>query len=170
MFGDPILESKNLKISSLLSDFCDLKAGDFTSAKDISESETEETPYPCFGGNGIRGYVDNYTKEGIFPIIGRQGALCGNVNLSFGKFRNTEHAVLVTPKNQMNTVWLFKKLELLNLNRLSIGVAQPGLSVGNLNKIPFTVPSIEEQNKYAEIYKQLDKSKFIYLKTWIKWA
>lgn len=159
LFGDPILESNNLKISSLLSDFCDLKAGDFTPAKDISEKEDNDHPYPCFGGNGIRGYVDNFTKEGTFPIIGRQGALCGNVNLSFGRFRNTEHAVLVTPKIQMNTVWLFKKLELLNLNRLCIGAAQPGLSVGKLNKIPFTVPPVDEQNKYADILKNIDKLK-----------
>ena len=42
--------------------------------------------YPCFGGNGIRGYVDTYIAEGVYPIIGRVGALCGNIQLSQGKF------------------------------------------------------------------------------------
>ena len=42
--------------------------------------------FPVFGGNGIRGYTDSFTHEGQFPLVGRQGALCGCVNFAAGKF------------------------------------------------------------------------------------
>jgi type I restriction enzyme S subunit len=57
-----------------------LQAGKFVQANDIhSESHNR---YPCYGGNGLRGYVDEYNRDGEYQLIGRQGALCGNRNLS----------------------------------------------------------------------------------------
>lgn len=65
--------------------------------KNIQASEIKETIFEgaflCYGGNGIRGYVGRYNREGDYPIIGRQGALCGNINRASGKFYATEHAV-----------------------------------------------------------------------------
>ncbi len=158
MFGDPIINSLKLPCKTL-STLCDLKAGIFTSASEIHEFQSAENPYPCYGGNGIRGFVDNYTQEGKFPIIGRQGALCGNVQLASGKFRNTEHAVIVKPKVNLNVIWLYEALILENLNRLHTGAAQPGLAVNTLNQINIPVPSIIEQDKYEHLFIQLDKSK-----------
>ncbi len=143
MFGDPITQ-EHVKDSDIvqLGEVCKLQAGIFTKAKTIHVHADEVNCYPCYGGNGIRGYVDNYTHEGTYPIIGRQGALCGNVQLSKGKFRNTEHAVLVTPKVEMETQWLFELLNLLDLYRYHTGAAQPGLSVGTLNKIQIKLPKL----------------------------
>ena len=159
LFGDPIVNSLKLPCKKL-SALCDLKAGIFTSASEIHEFQSAKNPYPCYGGNGIRGFVDNYTQEGKFPIIGRQGALCGNVQLATGKFRNTEHAVVVKPKVNLNVIWLYEALILENLNRLHTGAAQPGLSVNTLNQINIPVPSIIEQDKYEHLFIQLDKSKY----------
>ena len=60
---------------------CTMAAG---KAKPTDQIMTEpfEGCYPCFGGNGIRGYVDEYNQDGIFSIVGRQGALCGNINIA----------------------------------------------------------------------------------------
>ena len=69
-----------------------LQAGKNISANQIAEN-VEEGLYPCFGGNGVRGYVPLFNREGYYPIIGRQGALCGNINLANGQFYATEHAV-----------------------------------------------------------------------------
>lgn len=65
-------------------------------SSDQIKSEPFDGCYPCFGGNGIRGYVDEYNQEGTFSIVGRQGALCGNINIASGKFYATEHAVVTT--------------------------------------------------------------------------
>ena len=86
LFGNPVINSKNLRTMAL-KDVLRLKAGDFTAASDISDKLTETNKYPCFGGNGIRGYVTEYNQEGEYSLIGRQGALSGNVQFAKGKFR-----------------------------------------------------------------------------------
>ena len=132
-----------------LGEVCLLKAGKFVSANDISP-EYNKGLYPCFGGNGIRGYVADYTHDGEFPLIGRQGALCGNVNLASGKFHATEHAVVVQPKTEMNVHWLYYALNAMNLGQYATGAAQPGLAVSKLETLSIEIPNISEQNKIAQ--------------------
>lgn len=157
-FGNPILGEKDEQLPRL-GEVCMLKAGLFVRADDI-QSEFGEGLYPCFGGNGLRGYVSDYTHDGDFPIIGRQGALCGNVQYATGKFHATEHAVVVTPQDSIDSYWLYHLLVLLKLNRYATGAAQPGLSVGNLEKIHIQVPELVAQEHFSDFAHQSDKSKF----------
>ena len=160
MFGDPVINSKNLRTMAL-KDVLRLKAGDFTAASDISDKLTETNKYPCFGGNGIRGYVTEYNQEGEYSLIGRQGALSGNVQFAKGKFRNTEHALLVIPMVEMNDIWLNQLLINLDLKRYQTGAAQPGLSVKNLQEISIIMVPITEQNQFAGFVNQVNKSKLV---------
>ena len=57
-----------------------MHAGKNIVASEISSNADETYRYKCIGGNGLRGYVQQFNTEGSFPIIGRQGALCGNIN------------------------------------------------------------------------------------------
>lgn len=143
-----------------LGDAYDLKAGKNIKAKEIYEKKDVHHPYPCYGGNGIRGYVQSFNREGLHPIIGRQGALCGNVNMADGEFYATEHAVVVTDKIPSNAVWTYYYLTYLNLNQYATSTAQPGLAVSNLNKIWIILPPLEVQQKVAEklvsLYKKED--------------
>lgn len=129
-----------------LGDICNMKAGKFVSASDIN-NENVEGYFPCYGGNGLRGFVNSFTHIGKYSLIGRQGALCGNVHLIEGQFHATEHALVVTPISNIDEVWLFHKLTSLELINYSKGVAQPGLSVMNLNPILLDVPPVEEQQQ-----------------------
>ena len=164
LFGDPISNSKNLETKSL-NEIMILKAGDFTAASAISDTLTETHRYPCYGGNGIRGFVAEYNQEGEYSLIGRQGALSGNVQYAKGRFKNTEHALLVTPKIQMNSIWLNQLLRNLELKRFQTGAAQPGLSVKNLQDIPIITVSIEKQNRFADFVAKIDKSKAVIQKS-----
>lgn len=75
-----------------LGDLCvEFRSGEFISASDI----TETGEYPVFGGNGLRGFTDRFNHDGEYTLIGRQGALCGNVNFAVGKSYFTEHAIAV---------------------------------------------------------------------------
>ena len=158
MFGDPITNSRNLDTSSLKNTLI-LKAGDFTEASNIFEEYSASHPYPCYGGNGIRGFVSSYNQDGEYSLIGRQGALSGNVQFATGKFKNTEHALLVTPSIQMNSIWLNQLLINLDLKRYQTGAAQPGISVKNLQEIQIIMVPIAEQNRFSNFVQQVDKSK-----------
>ena len=157
MFGNPILHEKDDSLSRL-GDICLLKAGKFVKADDIKETQADGM-YPCYGGNGLRGYVPDYNQEGDCPLIGRQGALCGNVQYATGRFHATEHAVVVTPKIEMNRYWLYHLLVMLELNRYASGAAQPGLAVNKLEDIRISVPHITDQNLFSAFAEQSDKSK-----------
>lgn len=158
MFGDPILNKKGWE-TKLLGEVCEMKAGKNIKAADIYPENIGKL-YPCYGGNGVRGYVKEYSHDGNIPLIGRQGALCGNVKYAQGKFYATEHAVVTQPKIEMNSYWLYFILEQLYLNRLSTGAAQPGLTVGKLNEVELPIAPIELQNKFEEFALQVDKLKF----------
>ena len=135
---------------------CILKSGKFVSANSIQERFSEGL-YPCYGGNGIRGYVADYSHEGTFPIIGRQGALCGNVNYATGKFRATEHAVVVQPKGEIDTRWLYYKLISMDLGQYATGAAQPGLAVSKIEQLPVSIPELSVQQQTARIFDLLEK-------------
>ena len=158
MFGDPIINSKRLE-TNILKDVFILKAGDFTAASDIAVEQSETNSYPCYGGNGIRGYVAEYNQEGEYSIVGRQGALSGNVQFASGKFKNTEHALLVIPIVEMNNTWINHLLLNLDLKRYQTGAAQPGLSVKNLQEIQIISVPIDKQNQFADFVHQVNKSK-----------
>lgn len=133
---------------STLGDFFNLQAGKFIQAFDIHE-KSSQYPYPCYGGNGIRGFVSSYNRDGSFPVIGRQGALCGNINYASGKFYATEHAVVVESYGGTNVDWARYLLEGLNLNQYATATAQPGLSVKTINEVLIPIPPAKEQTRIA---------------------
>ena len=147
------------KIGMILS----LQAGKNISAKDISPEKIEKKVYPCFGGNGIRGYVEHCSHKGEYPIIGRQGALCGNLNWACGDFYATEHAVVVTCPDGVHKKWAFYCLHDMNLNQYATSVAQPGLAVGTINQVPIALPPSHEQQRIVDrieyLFAKLDEAK-----------
>ena len=134
-----------------LGDTCVLKAGKAISAVEISQNVNDDYIYPCYGGNGLRGYVKNYNQDGEHPIIGRQGALCGNVCYACNKFYATEHAVVVSPSALYNEKFLFYLLDFAKLEQYKTAGAQPGLSVARLEKVILPVPPLEQQKRIVDI-------------------
>ncbi len=129
-----------------LKDIFFMQAGKTISSSKIFEIRANENPYPCFGGNGLRGYVSNYNKEGSYPIIGRQGALCGCINIATGKFYATEHAVVVDCFDICNYQWASWFLIALNLNQYATATAQPGLAVNKIETVLIPLPPLAVQN------------------------
>lgn len=139
-----------------LGDVFDMGAGTHISASVISDTPNETQCYPCFGGNGIRGYVDKFTHNNDAVFIGRQGALCGNVHRTSGKFYATEHAVVVTPKIKVDMAWAFHKLTQMDLNQFKTKSAQPGLAVVRIKELTFTLPPLSEQHRIVSILDKFD--------------
>lgn len=140
-----------------LGDFCQMQAGKFVKASNIHSVQDEKYKYPCYGGNGFRGYTDTMTNEGTYTLIGRQGALCGNINVATGQFHATEHAVVVYPKEDIvDSKWLRYTLQKMNLNQYATGVAQPGLSVQRILQLTTEVPSLEVQKQIVKEIKKFE--------------
>ena len=128
-----------------LKTICDMKSGEGITAESI-EAAGE---YPVYGGNGLRGYASSYTHDGAFALIGRQGALCGNVHITRGQFWASEHAVVAALDVGHEIDWFGAILTAMNLNQYSIAAAQPGLAVERILNLYLPVPHLQEQKNIA---------------------
>ena len=133
-------ELKRLKALS------EMKSGESITSMSIRD----RGPYPVFGGNGIRGYTSGFTHEGVHLLIGRQGALCGNVHVARGRFWASEHAVVVSPEQPNIVEWFGALLEAMDLNQYSVAAAQPGLAVERLRDLQIPVPPGAEKQAIAD--------------------
>ena len=155
-----ILSGKSKEFSSAsswmqktLGDLC----SEFRSGRNISSSLIHETgDYPVYGGNGIRGYCDRYSHEGEYVVIGRQGALCGNVRIIQGQNYLSEHAIAVRANADNDTGFLLYLLDFMKLGQYSDQGAQPGLAVNKLLRLKCTVPDKNAQSKIASFLSRLD--------------
>ena len=131
---------------------------EFRSGRNISASLIHETgDYPVYGGNGIRGYCDHYSHEGEYVVVGRQGALCGNVRLIQGQNYLSEHAIAVRANEKNDTKFLLYLLDFMNLGQYSDQGAQPGLAVNKLLRLKCTVPEKKTQSKISSFLLTYDK-------------
>ncbi len=137
------------KLGELCAEF---KSGEFIKATEIKETGA----FPVYGGNGLRGYADGYNHDGEYALIGRQGALCGNLNYSSGKAYFTEHAITVSANRNNDTKFLFYLLDLMNLGQYSGQSAQPGLAVGKLIELEAMIPRQTEQLRIGDFFWHLD--------------
>ena len=132
-----------------IKDIVALNSGDSITSDSIALSGN----YPVFGGNGLRGFTTSYTHDGCYVLIGRQGALCGNIHYAEGKFWASEHAVVAATLTKHDTFWLGELLRVMNLNQYSNAAAQPGLAVEKIKFLRLPVPSYEEQCRIASFIK-----------------
>ena len=139
-----------------LGEIFEMRAGTHIKAVEISDVPTEEKLYPCYGGNGLRGYVSSYNYDQSVILVGRQGALCGNVHRAEGKIYATEHAVVVTPKVPVDMSWAFHKLTEMDLNQYKTRSAQPGLAVGRVKQVEAQYVPVDDQRRDGEVLDKLD--------------
>ena len=150
-YREQLLSCHDTSNRKMMCELFDMKAGKFISASQISNVKTDVFQYPCYGGNGLRGYVAKNNKDGEYVLVGRQGALCGNVCYVNESFYATEHAVVVADKGCCIPRYTFHLLTFADLNQYKTSGAQPGLSVSRLEKIELYVPSLKRQQEIVEI-------------------
>lgn len=125
---------------------CSMQSGKNLTSEQISTNGK----YTVYGGNGQRGYYNEYNRDGEYLLVGRQGALCGNVHKVSGQFWATEHAVVTENTKRADLNFLYYLLVGMNLNQYSSDTAaQPGLSVGNILNVKTCLPPLKEQKQIA---------------------
>jgi type I restriction enzyme M protein len=136
-----------------IADIFTTTAGKVLSKKHIKQ----EGKYPVYGANGIIGYYDEYSLDGENILIGRVGALCGNIHYVKGNVWLTNNSFSVTLKENVNVYlpYLSHVLRNLELNRLARGVAQPSVSYQMLKDVSFSLPTYEQQIELSECFEKI---------------
>jgi len=120
-----------------------LKSGDGLTSKNM----IPDGKYPVYGGNGISGYFNSFNISENTVIIGRVGALCGNVRHIKNKIWLTDNAFkIVDYKIKFDNDFLTYLLNHKNLRSFARQTAQPVISNSSLSQVPLSFPkSLSEQ-------------------------
>ncbi len=132
-----------------LEDCFKLKSGDGLTSKNMSE----DGMFPVFGGNGIAGLHNDFNLSGSNVIIGRVGALCGNVRHMNEKIWLTDNAFkIVDFKYDFDHSFLNYLLNFKNLREYARQAAQPVISNSSLKDVILEFPkSLPEQQRIVAI-------------------
>lgn len=134
---------------------CGMQSGNNLTSLEISSENDGGKIFPVYGGNGQRGYYSDFTNEGNYCLVGRQGALAGNIHFVSGKFWATDHAIVVYEHTHTYSKYLYYLLKAMNLNQYAFETsAQPGLSVEKILQLETIHCPKGEQSQIADF---LDK-------------
>lgn len=136
-----------------LGDCFKLKSGDGLTSKMMSKNGA----YPVFGGNGIVGLHHSFNLPENNIIIGRVGALCGNVRHIQEKIWLTDNAFkIVDFKYEFDYAFLTYLLNFKNLREYAKQAAQPVISNSSLKNVSLEFPKLLPEQK--RIVATLDKA------------
>ncbi len=135
-----------------------IKSGDGITNSEIKDCGTFEV----YGGNGLIGFCEKYNIEGKKIIIGRVGALCGNVRYTDTKKFISDNALILTCRENNFSYYMSILLEAANLNSLNTSNAQPLITGTKVLNISIPIPSLFEQqeiiNYIQENIQKIDKT------------
>lgn len=122
-----------------------LKSGENLTSKQMSDDGL----YPVFGGNGIAGKHDSFNLSGDNVIIGRVGALCGNVRHIREKIWLTDNAFKVVDMQYVfDNAFLTYLLNNKDLRSYARQAAQPVISNSSLKDVLLKFPKdVKEQSR-----------------------
>lgn len=135
-----------------LGDIMNIKSGDNITASSFVAGGS----YPVYGGNGERGCYSLYNLDGRYILIGRVGALCGNIHLTNGKIWASEHCLICYPLSSYSEYFVGAILNRMNLIQYSNASAQPVIAANKLNEIQISLPSLPEQRAIASVLSSMD--------------
>lgn len=104
--------------------------------------------FPYYGANGIIGYMDEYTHDGKYLVVGQDGYI-GNHFVVDGKFWGSNHNWVLKLKNNYNYHYVKFVLDVLDYSYLITGGVIPKLTKSSLQSILIPIPPIEKQNEIA---------------------
>lgn len=121
-------------------------SGDSIASNEIKSSGR----YQVFGGNGFMGYSEIYNIESDRLIIGRVGALCGNIRYTNDKKFITDNALILELNKNVSYIFMQYLLTTANLNRLNTSSAQPLITGTNVLSLSIVIPNEKEQQSIVD--------------------
>ena len=143
--------------SAKLGDLFEISASGDISKDRVSNVKTNTFKYPVYSNslidNGLFGYTDTYKIDGnTITVTGR-----GDIGFAIPRFEKYYPIVrlLVLKSNNMNNVFFANLINYTKIIIESTGV--PQLTAPQLKSVLVKYPSIEEQNRIANLFTSLDK-------------
>ncbi len=129
----------------------------FQNGKSLSPSMyISSGKYPVWGANGQIARTDKPLFAQPVIVVGRVGANCGSVYFIKEPSWISDNAIVATPKKNVDCRFLYYLMKSLNLDRTSIGSAQPLITQGGLKVVNTSAPDIPTQKAIAHILGTLD--------------
>lgn len=150
------LEELNKKAEiKKLGDICEIKYGTRIVKKDITNGE-----FPCYGGGDISFYINEYNREGFNILISRFALSERCVRLLNIKFYLNDSGLTINSKDKSIldkyiAHYLSNNQDIIyNIAR---GTAQKNLDMEKFKNIEIPIPSLEDQEKIINIYKEIEE-------------
>ena len=131
-----------------------------------AERGTMQGEYPYYGPTGILDHLNEYRVEGEYVLIGEDGdhfLKFDSWNMTQfvkGRFNVNNHAHVLRGTDQCRTEWVFQYFKHRDitpvLSRQGSGRLKMQKSV--LERMPFVVPPVNEQDEILEFFRGLDSS------------
>ncbi|WP_289089709.1 restriction endonuclease subunit S [uncultured Bacteroides sp.] len=127
-----------------------IKSGDSISSNELIQAGI----YEVYGGNGLMGYCNKNNVNGFNIIIGRVGALCGNVRLISDSKFITDNALILNCFDNALYPYMYIMLKAANLNNLNTSNAQPLITGSKVLNVSLPIPPLSEQQSIANYLDQ----------------
>lgn len=125
-------------------------SGKLISADDVEVVDDSDHKYPVIGGNGSMGFAKSFNVSAPVLVIGRVGALCGNVHLVTDPAWVTDNALRLTVTKKYVLQYLAHLLRTRDLNLLADKTAQPLITGTLVSRQRVPLPPVETQTEIAE--------------------
>ncbi|GMQ56429.1 restriction endonuclease subunit S [Vallitalea sediminicola] len=100
--------------------------------------------YSIFGTGGVIGRTNSWLHDKPSVLIGRKGTI-DKPRYIDEPFWTVDTLFYTIVKDDYLAKWLYYAISNVDLNRYNEATGVPSLSIGNLNNIKFSVPTMEEQ-------------------------
>ena len=129
--------------------FLRVRSGEFLPNTEFDVEPSEKRAIPVVGGNGIAGYTSLCNTAAQTVVLGRVGALCGNVHFVREAAWVTDNALIVYRVREFDLRYLVQMLREADLNRLASQNAQPLITGGIVKGQLSPLPPLPEQRAIA---------------------
>lgn len=135
------------------------KLENFTKSISSGKSKTRdmEGDYFLFGSTGFIGLTNKFDYSGQCILIARVGANAGFLYKVKGQYSVTDNTLMLYINEDVNFNFTYFLLIKEDLNKLVFGSGQPLITGGQLKKLNFLLPNLEEQTKIANFLSSIDE-------------
>ncbi|MDI6724838.1 MAG: restriction endonuclease subunit S [Methanobacterium sp.] len=134
-----------------------VKVGDLIEliyGKGLTKNKRNPGEIPVYGSNGITDYHNEAFVNGPGLIIGRKGTV-GKIHISYGDFWPIDTTYFVKSKIDSIMIFWYYLLNSLNLDKMNVHSAVPGLNRNDVYEILIAIPNDNLFYKIEEILKSL---------------